>query len=98
MLGALILSLNPSSGICRVRYLHRNTPFGGGLAGLSPQPALTPGARFTQFCSIDCPLDFIVGSAVAAKAVCKLINITIVCHDLDMHERVSRLRGPPHQG
>ena len=28
--------------------------------------------------------DFIVGSAVAAKAMCKLINITTVCHGLDM--------------
>ena len=31
-----------------------------------------------------CPLDFIVGSGVAPKAVCKLINITVVCHSWDM--------------
>ena len=77
------LSLNPSSGIRRVRRPHQNTPLGGGLAELSPQPALTP-RDLAHPRSMRCPLDFIVGSAMAAKAACKFINIIIVCHSWDM--------------
>ena len=50
---------------------------------LSPQSALTPGGLVHSH-SMRCPLDFIVGSTMALKAACKLINITIACHSWDM--------------
>ena len=59
------------------------TPAPEYTAVLSPQPALTPGG-LVHFHSMRCPLDFIFGSAVTAKAVCKLRNTAVACHSLDM--------------